>query len=232
VSSRKEEKARLREERLAREREAAAAERRRRLVGYAVGGALAAAAVIAIAVVVLAGGGDGGAGGSGGGAEPTSQGWPEGSVPKQSLTDLEGAAQLGGCATNDHRAEGNNHVEEPVAYRTNPPSSGDHNPVPADDGAYLTAPETEALVHSLEHGRIIVQFKPSVGDDVKGKLKALFDEDPAHMILVPNETGMPYAVAATAWTHSLTCPAFDDDVFDAIRTFKTAYRDRGPEFVP
>jgi hypothetical protein len=231
VSSRKEEKARLREERLKREQEAAAAERRRRLVGYAVGGALAAAAVIAIVVVIVAGGGDGG-GGNGGGAEPTNSGWPEGSVPEQKLTDLEGAAQLGGCAVNDHRAEGNNHVTEPVTYKTNPPTSGDHNPVPADDGAYLEAPATEALVHSLEHGRILLQFKPSVGDDVKGKLKALFDQDPAHMILTPNQTGMPYAVAATAWTHSLTCPAFDDEVFDAIRAFKTAYRDRGPEFVP
>ena len=52
------------------------------------------------------------------------------------------------------------------------------------------------------------------------------------MILTPNGTGMPFEVAATAWTQSLTCRRMSPQVFDAIRTFKDRYRDRGPEFVP
>ena len=39
-------------------------------------------------------------------------------------------------------------------------------------------------------------------------------------------------VAATAWTHSLTCPEMNDKVFDAIRTFRARYIDKGPETVP
>ena len=59
----------------------------------------------------------------------------------------------------------------------------------------------ENLVHSLEHGRITVQYGPDVPDEVVGSLKAMFDEDPVHMILVPpDQSGMEYAVAATAWT--------------------------------
>jgi hypothetical protein len=230
VSSRKEQKAKLREERLARERAAKAAERRRQVMGYAVGGGLAGAAVIAIIVVLLVGGGGDGA--SAGGPAPTDEGWPGGSVPEQKVTDLNAAARAAGCKVNNFRAEGNNHVDGPVTYRTNPPTSGDHNINPADDGSYLQTPETERLVHSLEHGRIIIWYLPRVSNDVKGKLKAIFDEDPAHMIVSPNETGMPSEVAASAWTHSLTCPRYNDQVPDAIRAFKGAFRDRGPEFVP
>ena len=43
---------------------------------------------------------------------------------------------------------------------------------------------------------------------------------------------MPYAVAATAWTHLLGCPKMNDKVFDAIRAFRLAYVDKGPEFIP
>ena len=40
------------------------------------------------------------------------------------------------------------------------------------------------------------------------------------------------AVAATAWTQSLTCPEMNDQVFDAIRSFRARYTDKGPETVP
>ena len=47
---------------------------------------------------------------------------------------------------------------------------------------------------------------------------------------------MPYDVAATAWTtdapQSITCAEWNDQVFDAIRTFRARYIDKGPETVP
>jgi hypothetical protein len=43
---------------------------------------------------------------------------------------------------------------------------------------------------------------------------------------------MKAKIAATAWTHSLTCPEMNDKVFDAIRTFRARYIDKGPERVP
>jgi hypothetical protein len=52
------------------------------------------------------------------------------------------------------------------------------------------------------------------------------------MLLYQNTTGMDAAVAATAWGHSLTCPAMNDQVFDAVRTFRSSYIDKGPEAVP
>jgi hypothetical protein len=52
------------------------------------------------------------------------------------------------------------------------------------------------------------------------------------MLLYENTTDMDAAVAATAWGHSLTCPEMNDQVFDAIRTFRAEYLDQGPENVP
>ena len=90
------------------------------------------------------------------------------------------------------------------------------------------------LVHPLEHGRIEVQYKKGTPKADVAKLEALLNEqnEGYHMLLFENTTGMDAQVAATAWTHSLTCPKMNDKVFDAIRTFRSRYIDKGPETVP
>src|SRR5829696_1151535 len=227
MSSRKEEKERLRREREERERAAASGARRRRRIGYGVGGVLVLAALVAIAVVALAGGG-----GSEdhrtprGGPQPDAD-LPESPVPPQRETDFAKATKASGCVPRSERSEGRGHTTSPVKYRTNPPTSGKHNPNPPEDGAYGQSPGSERLVHALEHGRVIIQFRPSAPEKLRGQLKSLFDEDPYHVILTPNPT-MPYEVAATAWTQMLGCEQANDQVFDAIRAFTQRYRDRGP----
>ena len=145
--------------------------------------------------------------------------------------ELQRAARAAGCTSQNHPPEGRQHVRGIVKYKTNPPNSGAHDPQAAADGAYDIAPPTTQLVHALEHGRIVMWHKPG---DRKGRelLRKVGDEDGAKMILVPNATGMPYAVAATAWGHLLGCPKLNDEVPEAVRTFRDAYRGRGPEFVP
>ena len=231
MSSRREQKEALKAERLEREREAQAQERRKRMVGYGAGGALVVAAVIALIVVLVAGGGNG----SAGGATPAGSGdLPEGSVPPVEIGDLDEAVEASGCKLSDDQEEGSEYVADDttVEYRANPPTSDDHWPVPAEDGAYEEPAPTEALVHSHEHGRIMIQYDPAAPDSVKADLTALFNEDPYHMIVTPNDTNMPYEVAATTWTRTLGCEEMNDQVFDAIRAFKDEYRDQGPEFVP
>lgn len=130
------------------------------------------------------------------------------------------------------RIEGRAHVERPVDYRSNPPTSGPHLPVPAPEGAYAKAPPSEALVHSLEHGRVILQFDPEVPEDVKTELKRMYDRDRYHVLLTPNQTGMPFEVAATAWGRYIGCPRAEPRAYEAITGFRDAFRDQGPEFVP
>ena len=235
MSHRKDRKEELRQERLERERQAAEAAQRKKLVGYGAAAVLVIAAVVAIVLVVATGGDEGGA------DEPenaeantptVSYSDDPPAIPEAREFDLRKAARAAGCRLMEPQNEGATHVSEEVTYRANPPTSGNHDPTPTGDGAYTQAPRTENAVHTLEHGRIEIQFRPDLPQAQIDQLKALFDEDSYHMLLFPNGTKMPYAVAATAWDHSLVCEEFGNGVFDAIRTFKDEYRDQGPEFVP
>jgi len=234
MASRKEEKERLRQERMGREEAQASAEARRRRMGYAVAGVLVAAVAVAL-VVILAGGGDDGGGGGNGGSSPGK--WPDGPAPPaRKETDLAAAAKAAGCVLKHPPAAGTGHTTSPntrIQYKTAPPTSGRHYQVPSHDGAYLTPPNPyEGLVHALEHGRVIYWFKPNVPAKLKGTLKKLYDEDKALVILTSNTRPMPYEVAATAWTRLLGCPSYNDKVPDAFRAFRDAYRLKGPEFFP
>ena len=239
MSSRREQKEALKAEREQQQAAAEAATRRKRLVGLGAAGALAAAALIAVAVVALAGGDDGGKAGIEGEVYPPD----DVEVPEPRETELGPAAKAAGCTVKDEKAEGNQHVEEPVVYRSNPAHSGDHYLQPADDGTFEEPVATENWVHSLEHGRLVVQFKPTVPGKARAILKKQHDEDPFHMILLPNSTKMPFEVAASAWTrdpqplgtgHLLGCPKINDRVYDAIAAFRSRYRDNDvpPENVP
>jgi hypothetical protein len=237
VASRQEQKEARRRERLERERkEAAAAARRKRLqlVGGAVLGLAAIAGVVIALVVGLGGGSD-----EQEAAAPQAAEQAAAKLPEQQTTDYQAAAKVAGCTLANPSYEGANHEEKNFKasdYKTNPPTSGNHFPEWYDDGVYVpgTTPSLGMLVHTLEHGRIDVQYRKGTPKATVAKLEALLAEqnDGYHMLLFENTTNMPYAVAATAWTHSLTCPEMNGKVFDAIRTFHDRYIDKGPETVP
>jgi hypothetical protein len=171
-----------------------------------------------------------------GGGEPPLRERP---LPNVRETRLGPAARAAGCTVRSHRDEGSGHVTGRVRYRTNPPTSGDHDPEPAEDGIYApdNPPDVEQTVHALEHGRIAVQYRRGTKPTRVDQLEKLVSEKVKggrgyHSLLFRNQTRMPYAVAATAWRRSLTCRTFNDGVFDAIRAFRLDRIDKGPEFVP
>ena len=235
MSSRQQEKERRRQERLEREQAEAKRASRRKRMQLAFGGLLAVAAIAAVVVVVLIGSGDDGDGPS----QASSNSAAAAQLPEQATSDLAEAAKAAGCKLTNPAYEGANHEEKAFKasdYKTNPPTSGNHTPDWYEDGIYAAGdtPELGKLVHPLEHGRIEVQYKKGTDAETVGRLEALLAEQQEgyHMLLFENTTGMDSAVAATAWTHSLTCPEMNDKVFDAIRTFRTRYIDKGPERVP
>ncbi|MGH2979668.1 MAG: DUF3105 domain-containing protein [Solirubrobacterales bacterium] len=235
MTSRREEKDRRRAERLAAEQAASEQAKRRRLYSIVVGGALALAAVAAIVAVAATGGGGDGDGSSGG--VPTGNESYEGAAtpPPQEETDLFRAARAAGCVLRNPVIEGRTHVPpgQDVEYETNPPTSGNHDPVPAGDGVYDRAPSAQGIkhfVHTLEHGRVEIQYDPTLDERRIDQLGGLFNDDPYHMVLFPNRR-MPYAVATTAWGHLLGCREVNDRIFDAIRAFRDRYRNQGPEQV-
>ena len=238
MASRKEQKEKLRREREEREAAAKAAEKRRRLIGYGAGGGVVAIVAVVLLVVLAAGGGDGGGGGSSG-LLPD-----DGEVPDPKITDLEEAADAAGCELKSVRAKSREHtgdLAEAITYDTKPPTSGKHYEIPKEDGAYEEAPDAKELVHSLEHGRVVIWFKRTLPARDRANLKALFDEDEYQVILTPDSSGMTYAVAASAWNAEpqpngtgrlLGCPSVKPEMYDALRDFKEEHRSNGPENVP
>lgn len=159
------------------------------------------------------------------------------------VPDLEEAASAAGCDLQlDLPDEGNDHFEDPdevPAYETSPPTSGDHffsfdeNGAGAyADGAFLGTPPANRVVHSLEHGRVAIQYSPDLTEEEQLALKGVFDEDRPGVLLFPNPD-MPYDVAATAWQQLLGCDSYDGEAtLDAVRSFRDEFRGRGPEPVP
>jgi hypothetical protein len=235
VSHRQQEKQRRREEREAREKAERAKHARRQRLQIAIGGVVA---IAAIAVVALFASGSLG-GGDGSNDEVAADPASDVTIPEQVIGDVNEAAKAAGCKLTHPEIEGAQHEERDFTesdYKTNPPTSGNHFPTWSEDGVYPPGgtPALGQLVHTLEHGRIDVQYKPGTPQETIDQLNALLSElnDGYHMLLFENQTNMDAAVAATAWGQSLTCPEMSDKVFDAIRTFRNEYVDKGPENVP
>ena len=231
MSSRQEEKERRKAERAEAEAKEARAAATKGRLQLALGG-LVAVAAIAVAVLVFSG--------SGGGEGDTSDPPTGVALPELKETDLKAAATAAGCALKTYPSEGRGHTTKKVAYKTNPPTSGAHNPTWSEDGLYAAenTPPLGMLVHTLEHGRIDIQYKPGTPAPTVEKLEALgteelrFGREGYHTLVFENPTGMKPEIAATAWTQSLTCPTMNDDVYDAVRAFRVAYTDKGPELIP
>ncbi len=164
---------------------------------------------------------------------------PAVSIPPAKEKDLNKAAKNAGCVLVNPPIEGRSHTTDDVTYRSQPPTSGDHNPEPSLDGIYNPgqSPEPEHFVHSLEHGRIEFQYKPGTPKNEIAQLETLFSEKlngkaGYKTLLFENNTKMTYAVAATAWGHLVGCPKFSDGVFDVLRDFRVKWVDQGPEIIP
>ena len=235
MSSRQEEKERRRKERQEREQAEAKRAARRKRMTLAFGGLLGVALIAGIVVVVLVLGGDD----SSSKPKQASNAAANVKLPAQATSDMAAAAKAAGCTLSNPAYEGASHEDKkfkPSDYKTNPPTSGNHTPDWYEDGIYApgNVPNLGKTVHPLEHGRIEIQYREGTPQATVDKLEALLAEndDGYHMLLFENTTGMKSAVAATAWTHSVTCPEMNDKVFDAFRTFRARYIDKGPERVP
>lgn len=121
---------------------------------------------------------------------------------------------------------GNQHVPGAVNYGTEFPTSGPHSGNPVPPGLYDEMPALERLVHSLEHGNIVIYY------DTPGELAMETLERWTNAyggtldgVVAVRRNGLGERVVLTAWQNSL-----DLDRFDVRATyFVDAFRGRGPE---
>ncbi|MBW8060019.1 MAG: DUF3105 domain-containing protein [Solirubrobacterales bacterium] len=234
ANRREEERERLRQARQESEGGRAGTARRRLMIGYAVAGVIGLAVVVGIGAIIVSSVGGSAAGtahisqasGSTNGVQPDSRGGTD--PPPAKVTNLKKAAKRAGCVLRlQLRDEGKEHLPEDAPtpdYETNPPTSGNHVESPnwQADGAYSEQPELINIVHTLEHGRMEIQYSPDLPEDDQLALKGLYDTMFSATLLFPNEE-MDYAVAATTWTNLLGCKEYKGAItLDAIRAFGKA----------
>jgi hypothetical protein len=132
-----------------------------------------------------------------------------------------------------HIQEGESHTP----YNSDPPTSGQHYPVPAEAGFYTEAPQDEQLVHNLEHGYVIIWYNC---DDLSSAECEQLQEDiqfameeagnspntgTPKLIAVPRP-GMDALIALTTWGRLDKFDAFDKK---RIVNFIHDFRDKAPE---
>lgn len=130
-------------------------------------------------------------------------------------------------------AEGTEHVPEStqITYSTNPPTSGRHYGREIAAGFYVEPRPAGNLVHSLEHGAVVIYYDPAkLTDEIRQSLTRFVQahRDPwASVIVVPNPDPKPEApFILTAWTKMLKLDRYD---IPTIRAFLAEYLGRGPE---
>ncbi len=127
----------------------------------------------------------------------------------------------------DHVKPGDTHPP----YNSNPPTSGWHYDVSDKPGVYDSPLPDEELVHSLEHGYVIISYNCSTlpeGDckNLKDRLKTLAERQRLWKLIVVPRPNLDTQIALTAWRRIDKLNSLDED---RIVRFIDAWRDTGPE---
>lgn len=135
------------------------------------------------------------------------------------------------------RNEGWGHVLEgsAITYASNPPASGPHYPVWARYEAHATPLARGYWVHNLEHGAIVMLYRPDTPAAVVSALSDAYRSLPvdpqcghARALLTPDPLLPRPMIAVIAADWLLTADGVDGP---AIRDFTLAHRGRAPEDV-
>ena len=155
-------------------------------------------------------------------------------VDRRGDTELTEALTSGSCEVDEETdptsSPPNNHVPSPT-YDVDPPAGGNHLGTGAtSSGAYAgeRVPDDGLLVHSLEHGYVVVWHQPDLEPSGLAQLTALQEASGNDVILVERPT-LSVPVAATAWGHRLLCGEVEPE---ALERFVAERVGDGPEDVP
>lgn len=130
-------------------------------------------------------------------------------------------------------SNGRNHVPEDrdIQYERVPPLSGTHYENWVEAGFYEETPPLGNLVHSLEHGHVVVYYDPgAMTPAARENLTALASNYTARwesVVVAPNPNDDPAApYVLTAWQVRLRMQEYDPET---VQAFLDAFRGRGPE---
>ena len=116
---------------------------------------------------------------------------------------------------------------EPLGFSDDPPTSGIHWPSWTSPGFYSASEPKEKLVHSLEHGNVVIYYDQPGAEALRslrawaGQFRGQWDG-----IVVVSKAGLGQGIELTAWNKVLRLDRWDAP---AAAAFVDAYRGRGPE---
>lgn len=121
-------------------------------------------------------------------------------------------------------------------YNSNPPTSGPHwGDNTAGPGIHEQEVQDELLVHSLEHGAVIVSYKADLSNEAVDVIKTAFDKASGKKILIPRKS-LDVPVALTSWGRIekiKTIPVTQISTVNALIThFIESNSDKAPEKAP
>lgn len=114
-------------------------------------------------------------------------------------------------------------------YNSNPPTSGPHiGDGVAGPGIKDKPVSDELVVHSLEHGAVVLWYRQDLNEEEVERLKKVFSEASGKKIMMPRQN-MDTPIALTSWNYILKLEAVDEV---KIKEFIEINNDRGPEKAP
>lgn len=110
-------------------------------------------------------------------------------------------------------------------YKSNPPTSGPHDPNPATWGVHDTAVSKEQLLHNMEHAGVIIWYNTD-NQDVINQLKQVVADaakrGKKRVVMSPYPDMAKDTIALTAWTR-LDSFSVSDFTPDRATTFITKF---------
>lgn len=152
-------------------------------------------------------------------------------IEAQPLNESGDADRLAGVE--QFPSQGNQHVDQgtQIDYERVPPLSGPHYTSTTDAGFYEQTPPLGELVHTLEHGAVIIYYDPAETTDAANESLRQFASEHTgtwrSVVAVPNPNDDPEATyVVTAWEHRLYMNDYDART---VHAFLSEYLGRGPE---
>jgi hypothetical protein len=124
-------------------------------------------------------------------------------TPAELLRRAPDAIAAAGCGdvtdvgAYDPRTEDQTHISDPSempplsSYPSVPPASGPHNEVTLGAGIYDTPPSIDRVIHSLEHGAVVVWYSPDAEGEQLDAVREFFSGPQGNRVIVA-----PYDYAA------------------------------------
>lgn len=115
-------------------------------------------------------------------------------------------------------------------YNSNPPTSGPHHPQWSECGVFENDIPIETLVHNMEHGHVVILYKPDLEASEKQALREFTEKrlKKKNILMAPNKD-IPSPIAMASWGWYQLFEKFDEEAFEA---FYKAHRYRAPERIP